>query len=157
MVMVMMHVECGDLRRRDENERRVALFEEKAAPLLSHEPHPPTHAAVQLWASCSLVFCLVGWVNLCRFCHLLSPLERVVLFKRSELQLCERLSLLFALTLVLCSDPFKTMHCRLAVRANPQFALFSFELTLSEEHTFHGTCRLARWHSQCHLTCLRRG
>ena len=37
MLMVMMHVECGDLRRIDENERRVALFEEKAAPLLSHE------------------------------------------------------------------------------------------------------------------------
>ena len=99
MLMVMMHVECGDLRRIDENERRVALFEEKAAPLLSHEPHPPTHAAVQLWASCSLVFCLVGWVNLCRFCHLRSPLERVVLFKRWWISVVQEI------VVVVCSHP----------------------------------------------------
>ena len=112
MVMVMMHVECGDLRRRDENERRVALFEEKAAPLLSHQPHPPTNADDQLWTlSCSLVFCLAGWVNLCRFCHLQFPLE-VVLFKRCEFQLtlCERLSLLLLSPLF-----FAQIHSKLCI------------------------------------------
>ena len=59
MVMVMMHVECGDLRRRDENERRVALFEEKAAPLLSHEPHPPT---MLLFNSGRLVHLFFAWL-----------------------------------------------------------------------------------------------